>query len=111
MDSPETRRPRDGTLRRHGSPDRTAVTLAECVRGAGDPINPMRVPGSRHRPERGGFAPHADAVRRVLPRVADASVAPEGRALASPGRATRARLGRAIPQVGGRHHRYDRRAA
>ena len=51
----------------------TAITVAERLRGARHRLDSTRMPRSCHRGERGGAAPGAHGVRRVLPSVANPS--------------------------------------
>jgi putative transposase len=90
----------------------STLTVAERVRRASDRLHSSGVPRSRDRRERNRVVAHPDAVRGVLPRVTDASLAGQGLATVSAPIALPT-VGPvvAIPQVGGLHHRYERRAA
>jgi hypothetical protein len=74
-------------------------------------VEVTRVSRSCDRRERSGTVPHLDAIRGVLPPVAHASLAGQRLTTAAADLATQVGPVVAIPQVGGLHHRYERRAA
>ena len=91
--------------------DGTAFPVDKCVRGAFHRLGAPPVPRSCHRVERCRSPEISKLVRRLLHdfavRVSLKKDSPERRPVTPRGN------GRviAIPQVGGLHHRYERRAA
>jgi len=102
----QVRRP--GHLR---SSIRTTRALAASLRRAGDRIHPSRVPRSSDRCHEGSLRKtlhwYFDYYHRSRTHLSLSKDSPERRAIQPPEMGSVV----AVPQVGGLHHRYERRAA
>ena len=101
--------------RRHGhrgSPYGSTVALAEPVLRTAHRFHSPRLPGPPHCPQRSPPASHPYALLRLLPSI-PGHTSPWIETHRRPEASSHRRLGKvvAIPQVGGLHHRYTRRAA
>ena len=92
------------------SPDRPSLAVAVPVRRTVDWFGSARLSGSRHRAQPGSLAPFAQPISPITTGAGPTGLG-QGCPRTSTGAASGARNDRALPQVGGLHHRYERLAA
>ena len=90
---------------------RATITMAASICRTGHRHYSSRMPGSPDRVQRGQSVPASSGVLPLLSSDPHTSGTGEGQSGAAHDPATGSRPDHSIPEVGGLHHRYERRAA